>query len=193
MPVILQNILYKVQCIFFSKAVSTTCLKFDLDLSGDVFPRHSGDIVHGSSSNLPCLRGSHDWTGATYVPSRQERGEGDEINTADAILPLSVATVTLRLLLWIWDYSHFETSKLPIWDNYYQFETTITSLKLLLPLLLLHLFPPAWFSASLGHYFDGCMCMCGAGATFFASWFCSAKCFIQLHISTQIWYDRSQK
>lgn len=117
------------------------CLKFDLDLSGDVFPRHSGDIVHGSSSNLPCLRGSHDWTGATYVPSRQERGEGDEINTADAILPLFVATVTLRLLLWIWDYSHFETSKLPIWDNYYQFETTITSLKLLLPLLLLHLFP----------------------------------------------------
>ena len=143
MSVILQNTLYKVHSIFFCKAVSTTCLKFDLDLSGDVFPRHSGDIIHGSSSNLPCLRGSHDWTRATYIPSREESGEGDKINTADAILPLPVATVTLRLLL-------------PIWDYYYQFETTtINNLRLLLLVwdyyyqLLYYIFSPLHDSVPL--------------------------------------------
>ena len=62
------SVILHVKCILVLEAVSTLYLSFDLDLSGDAFPGHSGGIIHGSSSNLPCLRGPHDWTGATYVP-----------------------------------------------------------------------------------------------------------------------------
>ena len=33
---------------------------FDIDVSGDTLPQPLGFVIHGSSSDLPCLRGSND-------------------------------------------------------------------------------------------------------------------------------------